>query len=429
LLLETRLEELRTQADALAALTRLPDLVTPDYAASCIGNVPWGVAKLFGAPADRDLPLPLDPEGTPRRVALVVLDAFGFNLFLRAAPQVAALGRLVERGRTSVLTSVFPSTTNVALTSLYTGLTPVQHGMMGLLMFLREFGFTAHMLQFRLVGDRGTETLRGRGVESRALFPLPTLFERLANAGIESAVITRFSIAGTSLAQIHHHGASEIHTYTAASDLCVTLGRLLASEHAPRFIFAYWDLIDTISHHYGPTSDEAVAEVASFFASLEREVLDRLPPHAARDTLLVVTADHGHISLSGDSGTAMEAHPEIAACLRLPPTGASRYPFLHVLPGRMEALRAAFAALDERFDLMETEDALAAGLFGLGEPHPEARWRLGDAVAIARDHANLFRADTPREVRRLRGTHGGLSASEMLVPLLSARCAELIGSG
>jgi hypothetical protein len=424
--LERRLKEPGDQALQQFTSGRLPGRVAPQYDGPCISNVPWAIAELFGVATKRRLPEPLDPEGTPRRVALVVLDALGFNLFLRAAPQVPTLGRLVEGGRTSILTSVYPSTTNVALTSLYTGLTPLEHGMLGILMYLREFGFVAQMLQFRLAGDRVPETLRARGVESRELFPLTTLFEHLSTAGVDSAVITRAAIAGTSLAQIHHHGASEIHTYATSSDLCVRLGRLLADEDAPPFVFAYWDLIDTLSHRYGPTSEEAIAEVASFFASLEREVLERLPAGIARETLLVVTADHGHILLPGDSGIGIEAHPEISDCLRLPPTGASRYPYLHVVPGRMEALRDAFAALDERFDVMETEDAIAAGLFGIGTPHPEARHRLGDAVALARDHACLWRADTPADVRRLRGTHGGLSASEMLVPLVAARCAEIV---
>src|SRR4051794_5525286 len=100
----------------------------PEYHGRCISNVPGSILQLFGGEGLRRLPFEVwDGERPPRRVALVVLDALGWELFQNAIPEVPALGRVAERGRVERLTSVFPSTTNVALTSLYTGLTPAEH--------------------------------------------------------------------------------------------------------------------------------------------------------------------------------------------------------------------------------------------------------------------------------------------------------------
>jgi hypothetical protein len=250
-----------------------------------------------------------------------------------------------------------------------------------------------------------------------------TLFERLLAAGERGAVITRQAFVGSSLATIHQAGA-EVHTYLTASDLCVTLRRLLASE-GPRFIFAYWDLIDTLSHFHGPDSEQVMAEVAGFFAILAREVLEALPAAARRDTLLLVTADHGHVSLPGDGGVPLEEHAGLEECLMVPPTGSSRQPYLHAAPGRAAALREYFARFEEEFLLLDAGDAVARGLFGLGAPHPELPHRLGDFLAVARKDSCLWRRDTPREVRRFRGMHSGLTAPEMLVPLLFARLDAL----
>jgi Type I phosphodiesterase / nucleotide pyrophosphatase len=443
-----RLEEVRAQARRLVAASWLPGLVTPDYAARCISNLPAAIEGLFGVPAftspgEGRLPLPAGypPHAEPgahgmpgereaaegrrgsgrvptRRVLLIVLDAFGLDLFLRAVPEVPPLARVVERGSVMPLTSVFPSTTNVALTSLYTGLTPAEHGMVGLLVYLRQLGVVANLLRFHAAGEGSAETLPARGLEPRAFFPVTTLFERLAAADVPSVAVTRHSIHGTSLASIHHAGAT-VATYLASSDLCVTVRRLLEGEDGSRFVFAYWDLIDTLSHRYGPSADEVIAEVASFFATLQREVLERLSPAARRETLLLITADHGHVPMPGDSGTTLEDYAELRDCLMLPPTGGARYPYFTALPGRTEELRDRLRPLEGPFRLLEADQALAGGLFGRDGVNPEVRSRIGDLIALATGDACLWQRDTAPETRRVRGLHGGLSEEEMLVPLLT----------
>jgi hypothetical protein len=426
---EDRLSAAEDAARQLEAASWLPGLVTPDYAGSCVANVPHAIVALLtggeGSEGRRGaVPFPaLDLGGMPRRVALVVLDAFGFRLFLRAARAVPALWRLVEAGRVAPLTSVFPSTTNVALTSLYSGEPPAVHGITGHLVYLREWGMVANLLQFRQVGDRGNETLRARGLEPREFCPVTTVFERLAAAGVPGDVITRQAFLGTSLAAIHHAGA-RIHPYLTSSDLCVALRRVLEDE-ATRFVFAYWDMIDSLSHRHGPYSEEVLAEAASFFATLEREVIDGLSPDARAETLLLVTADHGQTPLPGHGGIALEEHPELRDLLLLPPTGSSRQPYFYAVPGRLEALRESVARFDAQFLFLDAREARERGLFGSEGRHPELPYRTGDLIPLARAEGCIWRMDTPQEIRRYRGIHSGLTADEMLVPLLAVRLDTL----
>jgi hypothetical protein len=417
--IDQRLAEVRAGAERLVAASWLPGLVTPDYAASCISNLPGAIAGLFGAPAPGEGRLPIAlSDSAPRRVLLIVLDAFGLDLFLRSVPVVPPLARLVEQGSVIPLTSVFPSTTNVALTSLYTGMTPVEHGMVGLLVYLRQLGVIANLLRFHAAGEGMPETLTARGLDPRALCPVTTLFERLAAVGVPGVAVTRHSIHGTSLACIHHAGAT-VAAYLTSSDLCVTLRRLLEADGGPRFVFAYWDLIDTLSHRYGPAADEVTAEVASFFASLEREVLEPLPAVARRETLLLIAADHGHVPMSGETGGTLEEYPEVRECLMMPPTGGARYPYFTALPGRAAELREHLRALAGPFTLLDADHALERGLFGPGSVDAEVRSRIGDVIGLATGEAALWRPETPLEIRRVRGLHGGLSDPEMLVPLLA----------
>jgi hypothetical protein len=168
-----------------------------------------------------------------------------------------------------------------------------------------------------------------------------------------------------------------------------------------------------------------LAEAASFFGTLEREVLDALSPEARRETLFLLCADHGQVRLPGNGGIALEEHPALAECLMLPPTGSSRQPFFHAAPGRRDALRTYLSRFEDDFLFLDSREAAARGLFGPGDPHPELPFRTGDVLALARGPACFWRPDTPLEIRRYLGIHSGLTAEEMLVPLVAARLDAL----
>jgi Type I phosphodiesterase / nucleotide pyrophosphatase len=403
----------------------LPERVTPAYEGRCISSVAGTILRLFGGAGLRTLPFSVwQGARPPRQVALVVLDALGWQLFQSARADVPTLGRLAECAQVEVLSSVFPSTTNVALTSLYTGLTPREHGMLGHLLFLREVGMSVDLLRFSLGGEFGREVPEARGLKPREFVVARTLFERLAALGVAGTALTRHSIKGSALAQIHHEGA-EVIPYITASDLVVTLRRFLEREgEAPRFIFAYWDLIDTLSHLYRPDSLEVRAEVAAFFSALQREVLDALAPAARADTLLLLVADHGQLAVPPDNAVTVAAHPQLTELLMVPPNGGPRYAYLHPLPGREEAVRAYLGALSDQFLVLDAADAMERGLWGLGATHPEALHRTGPLVALAQGQSRFYRSHIPPHILAMHGIHGGLSAEEMLVPFVALPLSE-----
>jgi len=83
--------------------------------------------------------------------------------------------------------------------------------------------------------------------------------------------------------------------------------------------------------------------------------------------------------------------------------------------------------LADRFALLDTEEALEAGLFGPVEAlTATSRVRLGDALLIARNGSRLTMKKADKEEgHQLLGHHGSLTPEEMLVPLLVARLDAL----
>jgi hypothetical protein len=143
---------LTQRSPALAALGFPSELALPNYELS-IANVPATVAAALGAPlpgADPPLPEPLwaDLAEGVRRVVWIIFDAVGWFSLRNLMEQEGEMGLagLAHRGRFVPITSVYPTTTTSALTSLWTGYTPARHGLVGHMMYLREFGLVADML-------------------------------------------------------------------------------------------------------------------------------------------------------------------------------------------------------------------------------------------------------------------------------------------
>src|SRR6185295_6431189 len=123
-----------------------------------------------------------------RRVVLLLLDGFAFAHFLRYHRQHRFFSRIAERGDVHPLTSVFPSTTPAALTTLHTGLTPQEHGLPEWTVYFDELGTIVETRPFRAHGTPGRDTLLQSGGQPRMLYEGDTIYTRLATSGIPSFV-------------------------------------------------------------------------------------------------------------------------------------------------------------------------------------------------------------------------------------------------
>ena len=145
----------------------------------------------------------------------------------------------------------------------------------------------------------------------------------------------------------------------------------------------------------------------------------RLPAGARRTTLLLLVSDHGQVATPLDAGLELAGHPDLLRRLHLLPTGENRLAYLYLRPGEQEAVREHFEkAWPGGFRLLDSARALQAGLFGPGVPAAATAERVGDLIALAQGVNYLWWNSKPNV---LIGRHGGLSAEEMIVPLLALR--------
>jgi hypothetical protein len=200
------------------------------------------------------------------------------------------------------------------------------------------------------------------------------------------------------------------------TELWVNLRHLVKQIKAP-ILLGHTGQIDHFSHYYHPDDERTAGEFADFSRAFERHFLDRLSPSAHQGTLVLLTADHGMIATRRSAHNDLRNHPELVSLLHILPTGEHRMMYLYIRPGQAERVKSYFdQAWPGEFAFLDSAEAVAKGLLGPGTPHPRLADRTGDLIAIALGDAYLWWAEKENP---LIGQHGGLSADEMIVPLLS----------
>ncbi len=380
-------------------------LIKPHYSGYSIANISNTVLKHFGINAENSLKISCDYFfENADFVVLFLIDALGLNLIKKAMSvlKLNAFEKLASEGFFAPLTSVFPSTTAVALPSISTGLTPSEHGLLGYRFYSKEYGFVINSL----FGKPANTDKCKIEIDTNWYMPVKTSFEKLRENGVKSFVVTKIDYINSHFERAVYRGAEEV-PYLTSSDMFALIEKLLKNSKPPVFINAYWWAIDALSHRYGPFSEEVFNEIIELDAMLS-VFLEKMP----KNTLLVLTADHGQIYSPPEKNVSLSEYPEIADFLLLPVSDL-RAPYIYV---RNSPDKSVFSGL-QNVEVLTNKEAFGRGYFGMSE---KFSGRVGDFVLIIKDDAS-YSYLSPGEEISLKGKHGGLSPDEMLVPLFMYR--------
>jgi hypothetical protein len=410
----------------------LPDLdlgegfIYPAYTGGSILNIPSSLCHFLDVPGIGAKPLVPEILGEVgngiRRVIMVLMDALALHRLQRwmADGTAPVWGNLAREGMLAPLTSITPSTTSAALTSLWTGRSAAEHGILGYEMWLKEYGVVANtILHAPITFQNDVGSLEKAGFSPEKFMPLPTLGPHLGRNGVKTYALQHKSIAYSGLSQMFFHEVN-VRAFNSAADLWVNMRQLLVDQAEEKlYAWVYWGVVDHFGHIYGPDDERTAAEFASFSSAFERLFLDRLSSALRQDTLLILTADHGQIATRVDAHYELRNHPELVRRLHILPSGENRLAYLFVKPGQTEAVAEYLERTwPGQFVLLDSIYAVEKGLFGPGEVHPRLLDRLGEYIVIARHDAYLW---WPDKKNPLIGRHGGLHPQEMLVPFLAVR--------
>jgi hypothetical protein len=359
------------------------EAVRADYRGACVASIVPRVLRREPAPWLPDLVL------DARVVVLLVLDGLGWDA-VQAHPARMPTVHAMTGG---AITTVVPSTTAAALTSITTGLSPAEHGVVG----------------FRVAVDGDVLNVLGWQMAKAKRAPDPFTIQRHPPfLGRTVTVVTSSNFRNSGFTRAHLRDTDFV-GFRAESTLVEHLRNLTRGDAT--FVYAYYPGIDEVAHEFGLRDGYYAAELAAT-DRLVAAVLDVLPPDAA----LVVTADHGQVHLDAESWLALgDVEPFVAFG-----SGDARFRYLHAAKGAaVDLADAARDAFGKRAWVLTRTELLDGGWLG-PDPSPATRRRVGDVVLAARDDVAFIDPAMPRELG-LRSAHGSMTATEMLVPCLAAR--------
>jgi hypothetical protein len=398
----------------------LNDFVLPDYETLNVRNISSIIGNIYGTNSLARAKLPdgyLDDFNGVEKVFLVIMDGLGYHrLLTHISNHDGVLSELVTKGFLKPLTSTFPATTSTALTSIFTGLAPSEHNIIGYQMFSKEYGCVFSTLDMKPVFGYSSHVDLARDFSRRIKPWMPILQEH----GIRVLVATKSSIVRSGLSRVIH-ADQEIIPYMLDSEMMVKCRKAL-EQPSPTLLMLYYSGVDTLEHKYGPQSEEVTSEIESFEFHL-KSFLAKLSKPAKKRMMIVLTADHGVCETSRTY--YLKDYREITNNLTLPPVGDSRAAFLTSKQGRSENLKGALEKSVEGFRIVPSKELIDREAFGRTTDSTLLQATVGDLTALSTG-ANaisypFFEEDRSREQR---GGHGGMTAEEVIVPLLSLNLAK-----
>ena len=371
------------------------DYVKPDYG-NCLVNLSNSILKRFGAETTAPTLGMADEllSGSHKNVVLLLMDAMGIS----SIEQHLSPDGFLRSHLKGSYSSVFPPTTVAATTSVLSGLYPNEHGWLGWDMFFPELekNVTVFLNSDQLAEDENGEIKEPQAAADYHVafryFPYKNIIDKINEAGGKAYFSMPFM---------------EPFPQDLDSILKRTLD--LCNEPDNKFIYAYWSEPDTTMHKYGPESEKTHEMMIGLEKKIE-EFSSKL-----KDTLLIITADHGHMT---SKNHCILDYPEIMECLVRMPAVEPRALIFFVKDGYKEEFPEIFRnTFKDKFVLLTREEVISKRLFGIGKENPRLSDSLGDYLAISVADESIF--VTHKEALLMPGGHAGLTKAEVEIPLIA----------
>ena len=350
-----------------------------------------GVAEdLFAALRGESATLP-----RAESVVLVLIDGLG-AISLRAH---AGHARALTAGmaKKDVATSVFPSTTAAALTSILTRAWPGEHGLVGYSVLDRSRGVMVNQLS-------GWESA---GVDPASWQVAPTVFEKAAAQGRQAFAVGVAAYAGSGFSRATLRGAEFVSAASPGDRVAAAYD--LAERHPGSLVYCYLPEVDKAGHRHGIASRQWVSALEDVDAALAR----RVPPSVG----VLVTSDHGMVDVPAHKQFVLEAE-HLAGVGHI--GGEPRMLHVYLDPdadadGVLARWRGDLAGAA---DVGTRAEAIASGLFGAHVTDAAAS-RIGDLLVVSRGNGAVYDGTAPdQRSRGMVGQHGGITPEERQVPVL-----------
>ncbi|MDA3851237.1 MAG: alkaline phosphatase family protein [Spirochaetaceae bacterium] len=397
-----------------ATTTALNKYPFPDYNNSIL-SLSSSLLLSMGCPVDHPSLGILPPHYAAGfdHVVLLILDGLSYNYLHENRPNMD----LPPEGQIHSISSVFPPTTAAALTTLYTGCSPMEHGYLGWTLFLKKLQCYASVLPGTLLGKRQEKSEPLPPIYQD--LPLKGLFQRIQQQGDGRSCFYVFPQAyqTSQYTAMIGQGAHWIHYKKDKDFVGAVYSPVKKYPQEKTFTMAYHENPDKMLHLTGTQSPWA----KYYPKHLGHQLCKMASRFRGSNTLLLVTADHGMTDMQGY--LTLNETPELMDLLIRPPFPESRFLSFFVKPGKKELFKQRFMELlADDFLLIDRREFLRGNFLGPGKAHVLMEDFLGDYLAVATGHRGIKYYGSEKKLKRksgqYKGHHAGITPEETNVPLM-----------
>ncbi|HEY3311925.1 MAG TPA: alkaline phosphatase family protein [Anaerolineales bacterium] len=403
-----------------------PTFVKPRYDSGGFACLPGLVQSIFDGKNGRD------PTGANEflahfagdydNVVLCFVDGFGWRHFEKFG-SYPFLQRFARLGGIAKLTSQFPSTTSGHITCIHTGLNVGQSGVFEWNYYEPLLDAMIVPLLFSFSGTAERDQLKATGIDPKLLYPTETIYQKLNTQGVASTIFQHREYTPSTYSNLVFRGA-QARGYKSLPEALLNLSLALNQARGRNYFFIYYDRIDSVSHDYGPGSEQVEVEVDMFMHVMESQFMQSARPKGK--TLFLFTADHGQSEI--DPATTVYINRAISGFEKfirtnrqgqlLVPGGSCRDLFLYIKDDSLDEAKQLLAiSLAGKADVVRTDELVAQGYFG-PQITETFRARVGNLVVLPYHGESVWWYERGKFEQKYYGHHGGLTPAEMEIPLL-----------
>ncbi len=345
-----------------------------------------------------------------KNIVLVVIDGLGYDQ-VRSLPKDSFL----KRHLAGKMSSVFPPTTAAAVTTFLTGAAPQNHCLVAWYMRMKEFGNKVALILPYIDKEKG------KPLPPKGLALPPSLFESISR---RSHIVfprrflkSHYNTLLCKKAEKRTYRAVKLNEFVNATARAVT-SSFSSSPFSPsksKYIYSYWPLYDELCHYYGKESNKARKHLAEIDTALQ-QLAQKIK---GTNALLLITADHGHVSVTRKNTIILDDYPELTPLLAASMCGEPRAMMLYVKHGKEKEFEHFVQKKWRKYCTLHTpQELIKKKYFGLFAPHPSLKERIGDYIFLAKEGYVFREYKISKKHPFHRGHHGGLSKEELEVPLV-----------
>ncbi len=362
-------------------------IIYPDYN-HCLTNVACSILKHFKLPYKHNTLHFLDSfmeKRNYKNIIVLVYDGLGLDIIRKNLSLESFLLKNVK----GEITSVFPSTTAAATTSLLSGLNPCEHGRIGYDIYFKSINKNVSIF---------SNTIKDTDIEAAPYNVVDTFLPY-------ESILTQINSAG----QYKAYGLFPFgkNHYQDLDDMLSQIKKISTLDQK-KYIYAYYNEPDHSMHQNGTCSENTKKLIKELNIKTENFVKE------LNESLIIILADHGHIDTKVIN-LELE-YPEFVKLIEGNTSIEGRACAFWVREQNRTIFENTFNSLFSKdFILLKTDEVLEKKLFGDGVENHNFEASLGDYIALGTGNRYFELHYYPDDMK---AHHAGITENEMVIPLI-----------